>query len=137
MAEGAGLAIELRLLAYLALLSLVIWMPYAMATTSARGLTSAMGYPTGNYSDLPDWAQRCQRVHVNLIENLVPFGALILIAQVAGASNDATILGAHLFFWARLAHAAVLVAGIPWVRTGAFVVGWIGCLIIFWEVVTV
>jgi cyanate permease len=34
MAEGAGLAIELRLLAYLALLALVIWMPYASAVAS-------------------------------------------------------------------------------------------------------
>jgi uncharacterized MAPEG superfamily protein len=137
MAEGAGLAIELRLLAYLALLTLVIWAPYASAVTSARGLSSAMGYPTAVTEGLPEWAQRCFRAHMNLIENLVPFGALVLIAQVAGASNDVTVLGAQLFFWSRLAHAGVHIAGIPWIRTGAFVVGWIGCLMIFWEVVTV
>ena len=137
MAEGAGLAIELRLLAYLALLALVIWMPYASAVSSTRGLSSAMGYPTAVTNDLPEWAQRCFRAHMNLIENLVPFGALVLVAQVAGASNEVTVLGAQLFFWARLAHAVVHIAGIPWARTGAYVVGWIGCLIIFWEVVTV
>ena len=135
MAEGAGLALELRFLAYLALLALVIWLPYILAAMSARGLTQVVGYPTGNYGELPEWAQRCQRVHVNLIENLVPFGALVLVAQVAGVSNAATILGAQLFFWARLAQAAVHIAGIPWARTGAFFVGWIGCLIIFWEVI--
>ena len=98
MAEGAGLALELRLLAYLALLALVIWLPYILAAMSARGLTQVVGYPTGNYGELPEWAQRCQRVHVNLVENLVPFGALVLVAQVAGVSNAATILGANCFF---------------------------------------
>lgn len=137
MAEGSGLAIELRLLAYLALLSLMIWVPYILAAMSARGMAQVAGYPTGNYGELPEWAQRCQRVHMNLVENLVPFGALVLVAQVAGASNDATVLGAQLFFWARLAQAAVHIAGVPYLRTGAFAVGWIGCLIIFWQVVTV
>lgn len=137
MAGGAGLAIELRLLAYLALLSLVIWAPYIIAAVSVRGMPKSMGYPTGHYDDLPEWAQRCQRTHMNLVENLVPFGALVLIAQISGASSDATVLGAQLFFWGRLAHAAVHIAGIPYLRTGTFVVGWMGCLIIFWEVVTV
>ena len=72
---------------------------------------------------------------MNLIENLVPFGALVLIAQVAGVSNAVTVLGAQLFFWARLAQAIVHIAGIPWARTTAFFVGWIGCLMIFWEVI--
>lgn len=135
MAEGAGLAIELRLLAYLALFSLVLWLPYILAAMSARGLGQVAGYPTGSYGDLPDWAQRCQRAHMNLIENLVPFGALVLVAQVAGVSNDMTMLGAQLFFWARLAQAVVHIAGIPWLRTGAFFLGWIGCLMIFWQVI--
>tara|TARA_A100001037_G_scaffold303486_1_gene337617 strand:- start:2565 stop:2978 length:414 start_codon:yes stop_codon:yes gene_type:complete len=137
MAEGAGLAVELRLLAYLALLSLVIWVPYIIGATASKGMAVTVGYPSGDYSDLPGWIQRCHRVHMNLIENLVPFGVLVLIAQVVGASNETTVLGAQLFFWARLAQAAVHMAGIPWLRTGAFVVGWIGCLMIFWEVITV
>ena len=137
MATITGLAIELRLLAYLGLLSLIIWMPYVLAAISSRGLSQVAGYPTGNYADLPEWAQRCQRAHMNLIENLVPFGALVLVAQAAGISNDATVLGAQLFFWARLAQVVVHIAGISWLRTGAFFVGWIGCLIIFWQIVAV
>ena len=137
MAEGVALTIELRLLAYVAFLSLVIWVPYIIGTSAAKGLAAVAGYPSGDYRDLPDWVQRCHRVHMNLIENLLPFGVLVLIAQVVGVSNETTILGAHLFFWARLAKAAIHMFGIPWVRTGAFVVGWIGCLMIFWEVITV
>ena len=137
MAEGLGLTIELRLLAYLAFLSLVIWVPYIIGASAAKGIAAIAGYPSGDYRDLPNWIQRCHRAHMNLVENLVPFGALVLIAHVVGASNEITVLGAQLFFWARLAKAAIHMSGIPWLRTGAFVIGWIGCLMIFWEVITV
>ncbi len=52
MAEGAGLAVELRLLAYLALLSLVIWVPYIIGATASKGMAVTVGYPSGDYSDL-------------------------------------------------------------------------------------
>ena len=130
------LSYELRMLAYSAFLCLVLWIPYILATIQTRGLTRAVGYPTGTYDDLPDWAQRSQRAHMNLVENLVPFAALVLLAHLAGQASAATAFGAALFYWARLAHAIVHIAGIPWARTIAFAVAWIGNLIIFWEVVT-
>jgi uncharacterized MAPEG superfamily protein len=127
---------EFRMLAYSAFLCLVLWVPYILATIQIRGLAGVVGYPTGKYDDLPDWAQRNQRAHMNLVENLVPFSALVLLAHLAGQASGATAFGAALFFWARLAHAVVHIAGIPWARTMAFTVAWIGNLIIFWEVVT-
>jgi len=41
-----------------------------------------------------------------------------------------TALGAQLFFWARLAYAAIYIAGIPWARTAAFVVSAAGLVLI-------
>lgn len=38
----------------------------------------------------------------------------------------ATALGAMLFFWGRVAHAVVYVAGIPYLRTAAFGVSLLG-----------
>ncbi|MCG8593208.1 MAG: MAPEG family protein [Kiloniellales bacterium] len=128
------LTTELRYLAYAALLSLLLWIPYVLAEIGTRGLTRAVGYPTGFYDDLPAWAQRCHRAHMNLVENLLPFAALVLIAQVAGVASDLTALGAQLFFWARIAQATVHIAGIPWLRTLAFAAGWIGNLLIFWAI---
>ncbi len=129
------LSYELRMLAYSALLCLLLWLPYILVEIKVRGLSRAVGYPTGAYDDLPDWAQRNYRAHMNLVENIGPFAALVLLAHVTGAANDATALGAALFFYARLVMAAVHIAGIPWVRTLAFFVSWIGTLIIFWNVV--
>ena len=45
-----------------------------------------------------------------------------------------TALGAQLFFWARLAYAAIYLAGIPWLRTGAWTISVIGLILIFLQV---
>ena len=127
---------DLRWLAYSALLALILWIPYMLAAMGKRGPGRVAGYPTGNYTDLPDWAQRGHRAHLNLIENLAPFAALVLVANVAGSANETTALAAQVFFWARLVQAVVHIAGIPWVRTVAFVLAWLACLAILWQIVS-
>jgi uncharacterized MAPEG superfamily protein len=77
------------------------------------------------------WAGRAQRAHRNMLENLVLFAALVLIAVLAGKTNSTTLLGAQLFFWARLVYAVVYIAGIPWLRTAVWTVSVIGLLLIF------
>jgi uncharacterized MAPEG superfamily protein len=66
-----------------------------------------------------------------MLENLVLFAVLVLLVSVTGKSNQMTLLGAQLFFWARLAYAAVYLAGIPWLRTGVWLVSVIGLVLIF------
>jgi uncharacterized MAPEG superfamily protein len=61
----------------------------------------------------------------------VLFAALVLAAVVAGRTNSATLLGAQLFFWARVAYAVIYLAGIPWLRTAAWFVSVIGLALIF------
>ena len=134
MPAESGLTIELRYLAYTTLLALVIWLPYVMAAMAARGPARVAGYPTGVYGDLPDWAQRSQRVHANLLENLVPFAALVVVAHLAGATDAVTAFAVRLFFWARVAQAIVHMLGVPWLRTLAFFAGWIGNLILLWRI---
>ena len=80
--------------------------------------------------DVPAWVRRAERAHANLVENLPAFAILVLVAHVAGKANATTALGATLFFWGRVAHAAVYVAGIPYARTAAFFVGTAGELLI-------
>jgi len=136
MGAETALTIELRLLVYSAFISLVLWIPYILSEIQVRGVSRAVGYPTGEYKDLPDWAQRCQRAHMNLVENLAPFAVLVLVAHVLNATNEITALGAQLFFWGRVVQSVVHIAGIPWLRTIAFTVGWIGNAIIFWQILT-
>ncbi len=81
--------------------------------------------------DFPHWAGRGERAHRNLLENIAPFAILVLVAQVAGKANATTALGATIFFWGRVAHAAVYLAGITYVRTLVFAVAFFGEVLIF------
>ena len=61
------------------------------------------------------------------------FAALVLVAQVAGKTNEMTALGAQLFFWSRVAYAIVYILGLPWVRTLTWAVSIVGLVMIFKE----
>lgn len=104
---------------------------------AASGANMQVGLPTlaGNREGLPDmvgWAGRARRAHLNMIENLVLFSALVLIAAVAGKANATTAMGAMIFFWARLAYAVIYLIGIPWLRTLAWFLSVIGMAMIAW-----
>ena len=111
---------------------------FVQVLVAAAGANQAVGLPklAGNREDLPvigGWAGRAKRAHLNMIENLVLFAALVLIAVAAGKANAATAMGAMIFFWARLAYAIIYVAGIAWLRTVAWFVSVIGMAIIAFE----
>ena len=109
-----------------------------LAVIAVSGAQLQVGLPTlaGNRENMPEitgWAGRAQRAHRNMLESLVLFAILVLTAKAAGISNAMTLLGAQLFFWGRVAHGVIYVAGIPWARTVAWVVSVIGLLLLFWQ----
>lgn len=63
--------------------------------------------------------------------NLAPFAALVFVARMAGLAGETAALGAAIFFRARVVHVAVDYAAIPWLRTLAFAVSWVGMAMIF------
>jgi uncharacterized MAPEG superfamily protein len=120
----------------------LVWLAWAVALTFAQmlvavsGAAAQVGLPAlaGNREGLPPiagWADRAARAHRNMLESLVLFAALVLIAVVANKTNSTTLLGAQLFFWGRLAYAVVFIAGIPWLRTAVWTVSVVGLVLIF------
>ena len=53
-----------------------------------------------NMPEMPGWAGRAERAHRNMLESLVLFAVLVLVARALNISTDTTVLGAQLFFWA-------------------------------------
>ena len=104
----------------------------AMGANQLVGLNTLAGNREG-LGEITGWAGRAKRAHLNMIENLVLFAALVLIAAAAGKANAATALGALIFFWGRLAYAVIYLIGIPWLRTLAWFVSVIGMAMIAWE----
>ncbi len=124
---------DLTMLTFSALLTALLALPGTVALVLEKGLP----YAAGNRDepiDLSPWAERALRAHRNALENLPVFAAFVLVAAVSGAANETTALGATLYFWARVVHAVVYIAGVPWVRTGAFAVSLVGLLMILLEI---
>jgi uncharacterized MAPEG superfamily protein len=114
---GAGVLYLLLPFIYLALYAKQVGMPII----------------SGNREDAPKavgMAGRLMRAHSNLLENLVPFAIVVLVARVVGVSNGMTVAGAWLFLGARVIHAIVYLAGITKIRTLAYIASVIGTVLI-------
>ncbi|MBP6725201.1 MAG: MAPEG family protein [Halioglobus sp.] len=128
------MSVELLKLLYSALLFLVIILAQAGLGIAQNGLMAQ----AGSRDNLPEptvLRQRLQRLSANMQENLVLFAVVVLVASIAGVSNDATALGASVFFFARVAHAVVYAAGWPAIRPLFFFAGLYGIGVIAVEVV--
>ena len=121
---------ELMLLAWSVLLAFVQMLVAVAGHTLQVGLPALAGNREG-LQPATGWAGRAARAHRNMIENLALFAALILIATLSNRTDSMTLLGAQIFFWARLVYAFVYLAGIPWLRTGVWSVSVIGLALVF------
>ena len=125
---------DLKLLLWSVVLTFVEVVVAVLAAQGQLGL----GVLAGNRETLPalqGFAGRAQRAHQNMLESLPLFIGLVLIAHVTGREHGVTLLGAHLFFWGRLAHWLIYLAGIPWLRTLAWAVSVIGLIVIFAQLI--
>ena len=113
---------ELMNLTAVTVFTAILWMPYILNMIMVRGLVDAVGYPE-DPAPLSPWAQKMKAAHANAVENLVVFAALVLIANAAGVSNDATVMACQVYFWARVVHALSYTFAVPWIRTLSFVTG--------------
>jgi uncharacterized MAPEG superfamily protein len=122
---------ELKYLLFSVLLTFVQVLIAAAAANQVVGLTAL----AGNREDVPvmtGFAGRAKRAHLNMLENMVLFSALVLIAVVAQKTNATTAMGALIFFWARLVYAVIYLIGVPWLRTLAWFVAVIGMIMVAW-----
>jgi uncharacterized MAPEG superfamily protein len=124
------MSVELTMLAYSAALLLVLVLIQATAGIRSVGLV-----PLANSRDGLPPAQgfhaRALRCVDNHREGLAIFAPLVLVAALAHVSNGTSVLGAQLFFYSRVAHAVLYLAGVPMVRPLAWAVGLVGTIMIF------
>lgn len=124
-------------------LNLLVWavvLTLAQAVVAVHGAMMQVGLATlaGNREGMPEikgWGGRAARAHRNMLENLVLFAVLVLAAVLADKTNGTTLLGAQIFFWARVVYAIVYLAGVPWLRTGVWAVSVVGLAMIFVQLI--
>ena len=123
-------------LALSGLLTILLWTPYILARVFVWGLPTFLNnYPEGFPAKQPEsplWAQRAHRAHLNMVETMPAFIAVVLAAGLLGNEVDAGSIAswAQIFFIARIAHAAVYILGIPYLRTPVYLVSWASILVI-------
>jgi uncharacterized MAPEG superfamily protein len=126
---------DLRYLAYTAMLTAALWIPYVVCLVMTNGPLTPANYADPEPRPVPLWGKRAQRVHINAVESFAPFAALVIVAHIAGKADGMTGFWAMSFFWLRLAHAVVYWLGVPYVRTAIFTLGVVCVVGIFWGLI--
>jgi uncharacterized MAPEG superfamily protein len=128
------MSIELQLLVCAVALTFIQVVVAILGSISQAPMPQLMGNREGQ-AEFTGWVGRAHRAHRNMLENLVLFAALVLVAHAAGVSNAMTVLGAQLFLWGRAAYAVIYIVGIPYLRTAAWTVAVAGLVLIFLQVI--
>ncbi|EEB77523.1 MAG: MAPEG family protein [Halioglobus sp.] len=123
------MSIELMMLVYSAALFLAIILAQAGLAIAQNGLANQAG-SRDNLAEPTVLRQRMHRLTANMQENLVLFAIAVLAANAAGVSNETTVMGASIFFYARVAHAIVYAFGWPMIRPLFYFAGLYGTVII-------
>ncbi len=116
-----------RLLTLVVAMTVLTWLSIIVA--SALRSKGDMKLAIGNRDNLPEptpLAARADRAAKNTMENFILFAVLALAAAIAAPDNQRVLLGAQIFFWARVVYLPIYYAGIPGVRTGVWAIGVVG-----------
>lgn len=109
-----------------------------MIASTANTRVKSVAWNAGNRDEpapSTGWPGRADRAYHNMLETLPIFIIMVLVAHVANIHSSNTVLGAQLYLWGRIAHAALYHVGIAYVRTLAWIISIIGIVLIFVEIV--
>ncbi len=126
---------DLKYLAFTAILTASLWIPYIVCQVMTNGNLTPQNYLDPTPRPVPLWGKRADRVYINAVESFAPFAALVIVVHLAGKANSMTAFWAMSFFWLRLAHAVVYLLGLPYLRTLIFTLGYVAVIGIFWELI--
>jgi len=115
---------EISILALYGLVVIVTLLVQTLAATSQFGLGSL----AGNRGDLPEAigvVGRCDRALNNSVVAMALFAPAILVLSTKGTFTPGTLLAAQIFLIARIAYVVIYIAGIPWLRTAVWMLGFL------------
>jgi uncharacterized MAPEG superfamily protein len=123
-------SVELQMLAASAVLGLVQLVLAVLFSVGARGMTWALGSRDSAGAPLGTTGGRLERAFNNFLETFPIFAVAVLIATLLNRHTAMTVLGAQLYFWARVAFVPVYALGIPVARTLVWAVALVGILLV-------
>jgi uncharacterized MAPEG superfamily protein len=124
------MTIELRMLAWSAILGIVHIVLAALGATSQYGWQWNVGPRDAAQPPLTGVAGRLERASRNFLETFPLFVAAVLIADAVNQHGRVIVFGAQLYFWARLAYLPLYAAGVRIARTIAWCLATLGIVLI-------
>jgi uncharacterized MAPEG superfamily protein len=127
---------DLWILLSLALLTELLTLPPLVARGSVPGGIKWIFYNRDTeLAGVAPWGGRAVRAHSNLADNLAMYAVVIGIAHLTGSTNDLTQVAGIVLLIARVLHALVYIAGIPYLRTAVFAVAQVCMLVYVWQTI--
>ncbi|MGL6210525.1 MAG: MAPEG family protein [Paracoccaceae bacterium] len=130
------MTIELTILLAVMLLAASMWLPYIIGVNIHLPSTIDPFQKPYDHSVLPDWVQRANRAHLNLLEQAMPFAVLVLLAHQLSVTSTATVIACWTFAALRLTHAIGMTTGtlrLPG-RPIVFTLAWVCILVLGVEI---
>jgi uncharacterized MAPEG superfamily protein len=93
---------DLKYLAFTAILTASLWIPYVIAQVTTNGPLKPQNYVDPTPRSLPLWGKRADRAYVNAVETFAPFAALVIVVHLAGKANAMTASGRRVALAASL-----------------------------------
>lgn len=118
------MAFELQMLALMTLFFMLAWLPASVSKYQTYGLGWLLSNrSTAGLPPLPEWGQRAERAHANLVANYPGFAVAVLLLAVTGGFTQGTRVAVALFVAARLLHMMFYIRGEVWPRAICWVLG--------------
>lgn len=121
---------ELCMLVWSVVLGLVQIALAATCSVGQRGLGWAASARDEVRPPLSGIGGRLDRARANFLETFPLFVAVVLAAHLLQRHDNMTVLGAQLYFWARLAYVPAYAAGIPYLRTLIWAASIVGIVLV-------
>lgn len=121
-------------------LTVLLWVTYILARVFVWGLPTFLNnYPEGYPEKQPQpplWAQRAHRAHLNMVETLPAFIAVVIAASQLATELELVNIAtwAQIFFYSRVVYSLVYLLGIPFLRTPTYLVSWLSILVIAFQI---
>jgi uncharacterized MAPEG superfamily protein len=118
------------LLALSILLGLLHVLLAGFLVTQSRGPKWNVGNRDGEPPPVSVHAARAERASRNFLETFPFFAAALVCAIATGRDGSLALLGAQLYFWARVAYLPIYLFGIPVIRSLVWIVSLVGLLLV-------
>jgi uncharacterized MAPEG superfamily protein len=130
------MTIEMKLMAWSLALAVVQILAFDVARTGQYGFKWNTGPRDEVMPPLTAVAERLNRAQANLYETLPLFIAAVLGLNALEISTPATVLGAQLWFWGRVAYVPLYAFGVRMVRSLVWIVSFFGLVMLIGALIT-